>query len=40
MWWYPPLAYVLHFANHADAWDQWVPYLPCAALDPQELELL
>lgn len=37
---HPPSARVLHFENDADAWNQWVPYLPCAALEPQELELL
>lgn len=39
-WPHPPLAHVLHFVNHADVWDQWVPYFPHAALEPQELEFL
>lgn len=37
---HPPSAHVLNFENNADPWNQWVPYLPSAALEPQELELL
>ncbi|KAL2294526.1 hypothetical protein Nmel_008261, partial [Mimus melanotis] len=39
-WPHPPSAHVLNFENHADVWDQWVPYLPRATLKPQDLELL
>lgn len=28
----PSQAHILDLENHADAWDQWVPYLPHATL--------
>lgn len=39
-WPRPSQAHILDSENHADAWEQWVPFLPYAGLEPQEVELL
>lgn len=36
----PSQAHILDLENHADAWDQCVPYLPHATLEAQEMQLL